>query len=157
MLRDYIRLLRPKHWIKNIFVLAGLVFGKQLLEGHSLLLALQGFVCFCGLSSVAYVLNDLRDRETDRHHPTKNKRPLAAGSISAGRAVVVAIILAVGCLAWSLRLDGRFAAIGLVYLVLNMAYTIWLKDQPIVDVIAISLGFVLRAVAGVVLLEVELE
>jgi 4-hydroxybenzoate polyprenyltransferase len=106
---------------------------------------------------VAYILNDLRDRQADRQHPTKNKRPLAAGNISAGPAVVVAIILAVGCLAWSVRLDGKFAVIGLAYLILNMTYTVWLKNQPIVDVIAISLGFVLRAVAGVVLLEVELS
>ena len=157
MLRDYIRLLRPKHWIKNIFVLAGIVFGKQLLVGESVLVALQGFVCFCGLSSVAYILNDLRDREADRQHPTKNKRPLAAGSVKAGPAAALAIILAVGCLAWSARLDWKFAAIGLAYLVLNMAYTVWLKNQAIVDVIAISLGFVLRAVAGVVLLEAELS
>ncbi|NIA07336.1 MAG: decaprenyl-phosphate phosphoribosyltransferase [Actinobacteria bacterium] len=157
MLRDYIRLLRPKHWIKNIFVLAGIVFGKQLLVGESVLLALQGFVCFCGLSSAAYILNDLRDRKADRQHPTRKKRPLADGSVSAGPAAGLAIILAGGCLAWAAWLDGKFAAIGLAYLVLNIAYTVWLKNQPIVDVIAISIGFVLRAVAGVVLLDVELS
>ena len=157
MLSDYIRLLRPKHWIKNIFLFAGIVFGKQLLDSESLLAVLQGFVCFCGLSSAAYILNDLRDRESDRQHPIKKDRPLASGKVSAGTAVGLAIILAGGCLAWSAWLDWKFAAIGLSYLVLNIAYTLYLKNQPIVDVIIISLGFVLRAVAGVVLLNVELS
>ena len=157
MLSEYIKLLRPKHWIKNIFVFAGLVFGKQLLEGQSLLLVIQGFACFCGLSSAAYIFNDLRDRQADRQHPSKKHRPLASGKIPATNAWGLGIALTAAMLGWSGYLSWRFMIIGAAYLVLNIAYTAWLKDQPIVDVISISLGFVLRAVAGVVLLEVELS
>lgn len=158
LLKDYIKLVRPSHWIKNVFLFAGLFFGKELLEGQALLSVLQGFVCFCGLSSAAYIFNDLWDREADKQHPLKSQRPLACGRISASSAAALGIILAAGCLVWSVWLNGRFAWIGLAYLGLNLAYTAWLKHQPILDVIVISLGFVLRAVAGVALLEgVELS
>jgi len=152
LLNDYIKLLRPNHWIKNVFLFAGIVFGKKLLEGQSLLMVFQGFVCFCGLSSAAYIFNDLWDRQADQQHPLKSKRPLACGRITTGPAAALAIILTGGMLAWSAWLNPTFAGIGLAYLGLNAAYTVWLKHQPIVDVIAISLGFVLRAVAGVELL-----
>lgn len=157
MLKEYIQLLRPKHWIKNVFVLAGIVFGKQLLESHSLLLAIQGFACFCGLSSAVYIFNDLRDREADRQHPLKKDRPLASGKIPASNAKILGLVLTLVSLWWSVALGWHFAAIGLAYLALNVAYTFWLKDQPIIDVIAISLGFVLRAVAGVILMHAELS
>ena len=158
MLRDYIRLLRPVHWIKNIFLFAGIVFARELLSAGPLLAVLQDFVCFCGLSSAMYIINDLWDVEADRSHPLKKNRPLAAGKVSRGWALLLAVLLAAAMLGWSLRLGLAFAGMACAYLVLNVAYTLWLKHQPILDVIIISLGFVLRAVAGVTLLEdVELS
>lgn len=153
MLKDYINLLRPKHWIKNVFLLAGLVFGKELLEIERLLTVVQGFVCFCGLSSAMYIFNDLWDIPADKQHPLKKDRPLAAGKIQPGPALALGVLLAAGMLGWAGQLGWRFAVVGLAYLVLNGAYTVWLKHQPIVDVIVISVGFVLRAVGGVALLE----
>ena len=152
MVKDYVELLRPKHWIKNVFLLAGIVFGKELLAADKLLAVVQGFVCFCGLSSAMYVLNDVWDIEADRQHPLKKDRPLASGRIKPGAAMVLGIVLVVGMLCWSAWLGRSFAAIGLAYVVLTAGYTLLLKHQPIVDVVVISVGFVLRAVAGVALL-----
>ena len=152
MVKDYVELLRPKHWIKNVFLLAGIVFGKELLAADKLLAVVQGFVCFCGLSSAMYVLNDVWDIEADRQHPLKKDRPLASSRIKPGAAMVLGIVLVVGMLCWSAWLGRSFAAIGLAYVVLTAGYTLLLKHQPIVDVVVISVGFVLRAVAGVALL-----
>ncbi len=158
LLKDYIKLLRPTHWIKNVFLFAGLIFGERLLAAGPFLAVVQGFICFCGLSSAMYIFNDLWDRQTDRLHPLKKNRPLAAGRVPALGAIVLAIVLTAVMLGWALRLNGAFAVTALAYVGLNLAYTVLLKHEPIVDVVAISLGFVLRAVAGVALLEgVELS
>ncbi len=152
MLKDYIQLLRPKHWIKNVFLFAGIVFGKELLGVEAFFAAVQGFVCFCGLSSASYIFNDLWDLEADRLHPLKRDRPLAAGRVPIGGAIVLGAVLMAAMLGWAFLLGSVFGIIAVAYAVLNLAYTFFLKHEPIVDVIAISLGFVLRAVAGVALL-----
>ncbi len=158
MLKDYIQLLRPKHWIKNVFLFAGIVFGKELLGIEAFVGVIQGFVCFCGLSSGAYIFNDLWDVEADRQHRLKRNRPLAAGKISPSAATLLGIVLTAAMLGWAFWLGSVFGIIGAAYTGLNLGYTFWFKHEPIVDVIAISLGFVLRAVAGVALLEgVELS
>ena len=158
MLKDYILLLRPKHWIKNVFLFAGIVFGKELLVIEPFLDVVQGFVCFCGLSSAAYIFNDLWDREADRLHPLKRDRPLAAGRVSVGGAIGLGMVLTALMLGWAFWLGSAFGIIGLAYTGLNLGYTFWLKHEPIVDVVAISLGFVLRAVGGVALVQgVELS
>ncbi len=158
MVKDYIQLLRPKHWIKNVFLFAGIVFGQQLLSGESVLAVIGGFICFCGLSSAAYIINDLWDMQADRLHPLKRDRPLAAGRISPRAATLLGVVLTAVMLAWAFWLGSLFGLIGVFYTGLNLAYTFWLKHEPIVDVIAISVGFVLRAVAGVALLKgVELS
>ena len=158
MLKDYIQLLRPKHWIKNVFLFAGIVFGKELLGIEAFVEVVQGFVCFCGLSSGAYIFNDLWDVEADRQHRLKRNRPLAAGKISPSAATLLGIVLTAAMLGWAFWLGSLFGLIGVVYTGLNLGYTFWFKHEPIVDVIAISSGFVLRAVGGVALLEgVELS
>ncbi len=158
MLKDYIQLLRPKHWIKNVFLFAGIVFGKELLGVEAFFAAVQGFVCFCGLSSASYIFNDLWDLEADRLHPLKRGRPLAAGKVPIRWAIVLGVVLMAAMLGWAFLLGSVFGIIAVAYAVLNLAYTFLLKHEPIVDVIAISLGFVLRAVGGVALLEgVELS
>ena len=158
MVKDYIQLLRPKHWIKNVFLFAGIVFGQKLLSAESVLVAIEGFICFCGLSSAAYIINDLWDLQADRLHPLKKDRPLAAGKISLTTATALGIVLTAAMLGWAFWLGSLFGLMAAFYMGLNLAYTFWLKHEPIVDVIAISVGFVLRAVAGVELLEgVELS
>ena len=158
MFKDYIKLLRPKHWIKNVFLFAGIVFVKELLGIEPFFIVVQGFVCFCGLSSAGYIFNDLWDIEADRLHPLKSGRPLAAGKVPIRWAIVLGIVLMAAMLVWAFLLGSVFGIIAVAYAVLNLAYTFLLKHEPIVDVIAISLGFVLRAVGGVALLEgVELS
>ena len=108
MLKDYILLLRPKHWIKNVFLFAGIVFGKKLLGIEPFVDVVQGFVCFCGLSSVAYIFNDLRDVEADRQHRLKKNRPLAAGKISPTAATLLGIVLMGAMLGWAFWLGSVF-------------------------------------------------
>ena len=158
LLKDYIKMLRPTHWIKNIFLFAGIVFGQKLLSTESLIPVVQGFICFCGVSSAIYIFNDLWDLQADRQHPVKRNRPLAAGKIKIPSAVAIFCILLAIMLAWAFRLGQNFAMVALAYTLLNLLYTVLLKHQPIIDVVTISVGFVLRAVAGVALLEnVELS
>ncbi len=153
----YLQLLRPAQWAKNIFLFAGLVFGMKLTDSGSILLAVLGFCCFCLLSSTVYVVNDLHDREEDRHHPRKRNRPLASGRVSVGAAVTMALALFVIGLGGSFFLGRPFFLIAACYLLLQSFYTFLLKHQVLMDVIIIGLGFVLRAMAGAVVVGVEIS
>ena len=153
----YLQLMRPGQWTKNLFLLAGLIFGQKLSDPVSVVTALVGFVGFCLLSSAVYVLNDVHDRKEDQFHPVKRMRPVAAGQISVGAALVFAIVLLAVGLIGAYRLDRGFFLVALVYVVLQMAYTAWLKHVVLLDVIVIGLGFVLRAVAGAVLVHVVIS
>ena len=140
--------LRPHQWTKNLVVFAALGFSKHLFELAPLGRATLAFALFCGLSGAVYLLNDLADLERDRLHPVKRLRPLASGTLSPRAAVRVAAGLAFGCLGLSFLLGRLFAGCAFVYLALNLAYSFRLKEVVIVDVLCISLGFVIRAVAG---------
>jgi 4-hydroxybenzoate polyprenyltransferase len=140
--------LRPHQWTKNLFVLAALAFSKHLFEADAVLRAGLAFLVFCALSGAVYLVNDLADLEQDRLHPRKRLRPLASGALPAGAGRFAAVLLLVAGLGASLALGPAFAAAGLAYVVLNLAYSFGLKNVVILDVLAISLGFVLRAVAG---------
>jgi len=153
----HLQLLRPAQWSKNVFVFAGLVFGHKLGELDSVLLAIAGFICLCLLSSVVYVTNDIHDRKEDRLHPRKQNRPIAAGRVSVAAAAVIAVALLVVGLGASLFLSRAFFVVALFYLLLQTAYTWVLKHEVLLDVIAIGLGFVLRAVAGAVLVQVAIS
>ncbi len=153
----YLRLLRPGQWTKNLFVFAGLVFGLKLTEAGSVVAAVLGFVCFCLASSGVYILNDIQDRAEDRLHPTKRTRPVASGAISVTRAAAAATGLLTLALVGSFVLDRGFSLVVLAYVLLQAAYTYWLKHVALLDVIVIGLGFVLRAVAGAVLVHVEIS
>jgi 4-hydroxybenzoate polyprenyltransferase len=154
-----IRLLRPFHWSKNIFVFAALIFASQnqLFSVSKVLTTIYAFICFCMLSSVVYVLNDIHDVDYDRQHPTKRFRPLAAGVISIPQAWVVAVLLFFVGLGGSFRLNVLLGLVATAYLLLNCLYSWWLKNHVIVDVMCIAIGFVLRALAGVVAIEVPLS
>ncbi len=148
MIGPYIRLIRPPEWIKNVFVLAGLVFSRRADDPTAIVPSLLAFAAFCLASSAAYVVNDIRDREQDRLHPTKKDRPIASGAVSPNQGAVLAVLLIAGAAGLCLFLPLGFAVVLAGYLVLNGLYTYWLKRHVIIDVIMIAMGFVLRAVAG---------
>jgi 4-hydroxybenzoate polyprenyltransferase len=148
--------LRPRQWSKNLFVFAGLVFAQKLFTPAAAL-AVGAFAIFCGLSGAIYLLNDVADRPRDRLHPTKRSRPIAAGRLRPGVAIAVAVLLIAGGLAASAALGWRFAFTATVYVALLCAYSGWLKHVVIVDVLVVSIGFVLRAVAGALAIDVEIS
>jgi 4-hydroxybenzoate polyprenyltransferase len=143
-----LKLVRPKQWIKNAFVLAPLIFAREFTDLVSIANALTAFVLFCVASSVGYILNDIHDIERDRLHPTKrHSRPLAAGTVS----VRPAIALLIAC--YCVLIVGWFWSpptmlVIFAYVVLNVAYTYVLKHQPVLDLFSIAVGFVLRVYAG---------
>jgi 4-hydroxybenzoate polyprenyltransferase len=149
--------MRPKHWVKNVFVFAPLVFAHQLGDSQSLLLACAAFAVFCLLSSSVYLVNDIADRESDRLHPVKRRRPIASGELSARTAGVFALLLAGGSLAAALALSVPFAAVTSTYLLTNLAYSMMLKRVVILDVMVVAAGFLLRAWAGSVVIDVEMS
>lgn len=148
--------LRPRQWVKNLFVFAGLVFAQKLFT-PSVGPALGAFAVFCALSGAVYLLNDVADREKDRLHPDKKWRPIASGRLPVPTAVGAAAVLLAGALAGSLALSRPLAVVALAYALLLGAYSAWLKHVVIVDVIVVAVGFVLRAVAGAVAIDVEIS
>ena len=140
--------LRPLDWIKNLFVLAPLLFSGHLLDLALTVKSLLGFIVFCILSSGTYLFNDLMDREEDRHHPGKALRPIASGQLPVPLARTVTAGLAVIGLAGAFALDFQFGMIALVFILLHLGYSLGLKDRVIVDVLVIAAGFVLRVLAG---------
>ena len=147
-----LKLARPKQWIKNAFVLAPLVFAREFTDPGSVANALTAFGLFCVASSAGYILNDIRDIERDRSHPTKRfSRPLAAGTVSLRPAIGLLVLLA--GFFWSLPTMLAITA----YVALNVAYTYVLKHQPVLDLFSIAVGFVLRVYAGALALAVPLS
>jgi 4-hydroxybenzoate polyprenyltransferase len=149
-----VRSLRPHQWIKNVFVAAPLVFAQKLGEPAFVVRSALAMLAFCALSGAVYAFNDVRDIELDREHPTKRFRPIAAGALSERAALIAAGLLAAGALAGCLVLDVRLAALAALYLVQNIAYTVRLKHTAFVDVALIATGFLLRVLAGAVVIDV---
>jgi 4-hydroxybenzoate polyprenyltransferase len=149
--------LRPHQWTKNLAVFAALGFSKHLFEMEPLLRSVAAFALFCGLSGAVYLLNDVADLERDRLHPLKALRPIASGLVPPRLAALVAAALAAGCLGGSLLLGRAFLACAAAYLALNVLYSLKLKEVVIVDVLSVSMGFVLRFVAGAVAISVVIS
>lgn len=147
--------LRPGQWTKNLLVFAGLIFGQKLLIPTDVATAAAAFGLFCLFSGVVYLVNDIQDCDADRHHPTKSRRPIASGAISLSAAWTYALILGALALAGAFALDRGFFAVGAAYISVMVGYSMWLKHNPVLDVLVIALGFVLRALAGSVVLHVE--
>ena len=152
-----LRTMRPKQWIKNGFIFVPLVFDGQLwpLTDPPFLRTAAGFILLCLSSSAIYVINDLVDIERDKLHPSKRKRPLPAGELPVRVAVGAAAILPVVTLALSLALEIKLALVLACYLLLHLLYSFFIKNIVILDVLAISAGFLLRVAAGVALIEVQ--
>lgn len=147
--------LRPKQWTKNLLLFAGIIFTGKLNNIDLALRALAGFVIFCALSGVVYLMNDLKDIENDREHPEKKNRPLASGALSPSVAIAVIIILGIPSLTISFLLGVYFGICAVLYVSLVAAYSLWLKHYVILDLMVVALGFVIRAIAGIEVIAVE--
>jgi len=149
-----LRTMRPQQWTKNVFVFAGLVFGRVFLHPLGVLWALWAFAVFCLLSSAVYCLNDYVDRDRDRLHPRKRLRAIASGLVPPALGLALAVALALIGLAGAAALAPSFFVIALAYLALNVAYSFGLKHVPLWDALTVAGGFVLRALAGTTALHV---
>jgi 4-hydroxybenzoate polyprenyltransferase len=144
-----IKTMRPKQWIKNIFVFAPLVFDKKLTEPRYLGRTIIGFLLLCVVSGTVYIINDVADVTKDRQHPKKRNRPIASGQLGARTAVIAAIVILLVTLPLAFLLNPIFGGIASGYLLMQLAYSFWLKHVAIIDVMIIASGFILRVAAGV--------
>jgi 4-hydroxybenzoate polyprenyltransferase len=157
MLIAILRSMRPRQWIKNVFVLAALVFARQATRSDAAVTALAAFGAFCLVASGIYLVNDCVDIEEDRRHPDKARRPIASGELPVMTAMAVAGILFVASLGWAVAIGGKFLLAVMAYLITNLAYTAGLKSIVILDVMLVASGFVIRAVAGGLALSVHVS
>lgn len=148
MNNPYIETLRPRQWTKNVVIFAGLIFDGQFLQAYPFLRVLAATLLFCLVSGITYTINDLIDIEADRLHPTKKNRPIASGRLGKKQAITYVIILSIFSLLASYLLSPRLSLILVAYTLLFLAYSLWLKKILIVDVLVIAVGFVLRVLAG---------
>lgn len=155
MMVDIIRSMRPEQWTKNLVLFAGLIFAGGLSEPVLLGLAVTGFLVFCLLSGATYILNDITDVAGDREHPVKRRRPIASGRLPVPVAAAVGAVAAAGGLAVAYRVNPLFGHVATSYLALNVLYSVALRHMVILDVMAIAVGFVLRAVGSVEVLTPE--
>lgn len=149
-IKDYIKLIRVKHWLKNFLIFIPLMFSTQILVVNKLLLTLIGFISFCFISSTVYIINDLNDVKKDRKHPIKKKRPIASGAVSKKEAIVIAGILFLISILLNIFVIKELVCLIfiLLYLLLNICYSRGLKNVAIVDVVILVSGFVIRVVYG---------
>lgn len=157
ILVEVVKSLRPQQWIKNFFIFAPLLFSQNILEPQLFLKTLIAFLVFCLLSGALYILNDLKDLEEDKRHPLKSKRPLAAGRLNKSHAVLSFLVLSAVALVLSSVLNMNFLAIALVYFMLQLFYSFWLKHVVILDVFIVAAGFFIRVVAGGYAIEVYMS
>jgi decaprenyl-phosphate phosphoribosyltransferase len=158
LLRSIVRTARPKQWTKNVLVFAAPLAAGVLDDGDALLKTLVAFVAFCLAASGAYFLNDASDAAADRLHPTKRFRPVAAGELSVNLARGIAIGLIVASLLIAAPVnDGKLSGVIAAYLAVTIAYSLWLKHEPVIDLAAVAAGFVFRAIAGGVATGVQLS
>jgi 4-hydroxybenzoate polyprenyltransferase len=153
----FLRALRPKQWLKNGIVFAGVIFAQKVGDPQADRLAIWAFILFCLLSSAVYLVNDLVDLKSDRLHPIKRHRPLASGALPASVGVAAAAVFGVGALAASFAVNVPFGWLAGAYVALNLAYSFGLKHVVIVDVFAVALGFVIRAAAGAEAIQVTIS
>ena len=154
-MRNYLRLIRPEQYIKNLFVFAPLFFGGELFNIGSTINVCIAFVCFCLAASSIYILNDYFDIAEDRAHPIKSTRPLAAGTIAIKNAAALGFTMLLLSFIISVVLSTHLFAILLLYVGVNILYSIWLKHIAILDINIIALGFVLRLLAGATVTDIE--
>jgi 4-hydroxybenzoate polyprenyltransferase len=145
--------MRPRQWTKNLVLFAGVVFSMHLFDLSLLERSFYGFIVFCLMSGAIYIVNDIADRERDREHPAKRKRPIAAGLLRPAEALPVAVAIIAAALAVSWTLGNEFFAVAAAFIAINFAYSFFLRGIVILDVFSISFNFLLRAVGGVAVLK----
>jgi 4-hydroxybenzoate polyprenyltransferase len=148
--------LRPQQWTKNLVVFAGVIFSQQLLTAR-IWLACAAFAIFCLLSGAIYMLNDVADVDRDRLHPAKRHRPVASGALSRPAALAIGVVLLLACLVLGFGMSVRFGLVATSFALLLTAYTFWFKHMVILDVLVLAIGFVLRAVAGAIAVNVDIS
>lgn len=156
-MQQWFQLIRPAHWVKNVFVLIPLVFSGHLWSWKFFGLSAGAFACFCLISSSVYVFNDIKDSEADRNHPKKSSRPIASGLISLPKAWFLCIFLLFVSALASYLISKWFLLIILAYLANNIVYTLILKNKVVIDIISIAIGFVLRPVSGALAINVTIS
>uniref|UniRef100_A0A7C4CD45 Decaprenyl-phosphate phosphoribosyltransferase n=1 Tax=candidate division WOR-3 bacterium TaxID=2052148 RepID=A0A7C4CD45_UNCW3 len=149
--------MRPKQWVKNLLVFAALIFSENLFDLSKLLPTFAAFVAFCLVSGAVYIINDIADRENDRSHPQKSRRPIASGRVCVGPAATAAAAAIVIALLIGIWLDWHFGALLAGYLVMQLAYSFWLKRVVVIDVMIVAAGFAIRAVSGTFVVHVRLS
>lgn len=156
-LKSYIRLMRPKQWIKNFFVFAALLFSRNIDKMPHIISAAFAFMAFCVVSSAVYVFNDLLDIEKDRNHPKKKNRPLVSGELKKGEAAALLMLLLPAAVVMSFGINTGFGLVIVLYLLNNLLYTLYVKHMVILDVMSIAMGFILRVAGGAVAIGVEIS
>ncbi|RAW01347.1 decaprenyl-phosphate phosphoribosyltransferase [Pseudochryseolinea flava] len=156
-MKHFVSLIRMKHWVKNGFVFIPAFFGGVLFNQDNLVLLIAGFFCFSFVASAIYVINDYRDIEVDRNHPEKKNRPLASGAISPTVGFIVATIFLIAGIALAFFVNTDFLYIILTYLVINLGYSLGLKNISILDIMMVASGFLLRTIAGGVIIDISLS
>ena len=149
-----IKLLRPQQWVKNLFLFVPIFFAGDFFNTSKMVLLFMGFISFCLVSSAVYVLNDFKDIESDKLHPIKKFRPLASGMVNPPMALVVMAILGLAGLTISYFLSPQYSLLLIAYVVMNILYSLGLKNVSIVDILIVSIGFVLRTIAGGIIADV---
>lgn len=148
MFIDYLQALRPKQWIKNTFIFAALFFSLRFFDWPLTIIYIISFILFSMLTSSIYLINDISDRELDKIHPQKKNRPIASGRVPVQHAIFLSISLVVVALIGSLSINKVFFLICVIYYLLNVLYSFFLKKIVIIDIFCIAIGFVLRVLAG---------
>ena len=160
-IKEYMKLMRIKHYLKNVLIFLPLVFSGELLDIHNLTNCIVVFIIFSFTSSIVYIINDIKDIENDKKHPIKKKRPLPLGTVSKEEAIILALVLGVIAITLSIFVIGyeRIIAIMLLllYLAINVAYSFGLKKKPIVDIVILVAGFLIRVLYGAVITDIELS
>ncbi len=156
-MRDYIRLLRPEQWIKNVFLFAGLIFSREFHDGEKIGLAILGFIIFSLLSSAGYIINDVVDKKVDQNITTKKNRPIASGKVKIINAIILSVILTILALYFSFTINQKFFFSALLYIIVSFLYSFFFKYLVIIDVLVVSIGYVLRSVAGALIINVEIS
>ncbi len=154
---EIIKLIRVPQWVKNLFVFIPVVYSRNLFQTDYLIISIIAFVIFCLLSSTVYVINDIVDAEADRHHPVKKNRPIASGKISDKKGILIAIVLFVLSVAFSLYTNTNFKIFAILFLLINIYYSFRLKHIVLLDIFSIAAGFMIRVTAGALVISVEIS
>ena len=157
MFTQILKLIRIPQWIKNFFVFVPLVFSLNLFKGDYFLTSFTGFLAFCLTSGIVYIINDIADVEADRAHPKKKNRPIASGRISPGQGIVISIIFAGGVAGLCLNVSTSFIFLLMLFFLINVLYSIKLKHMVLLDIFSIAAGFLIRVLAGAVIISVTIS